>query len=95
MQIDYAHNYAKPMQVSSVVGPSIVNTKEDPTQRDVENLEKVDSLDRPPRPRRRRGKRPGQRGGSGDTPGGSWRSLDAGLYEATLNAATKAAAFKG
>jgi hypothetical protein len=31
MQIDYAHNYAKPMQASSVVGPSIVNTKEDPT----------------------------------------------------------------
>ena len=36
-----------------------------------------------------------QRGGSGDAPGGSWRSLDAGLYEATFNAATKAAASEG
>ena len=36
-----------------------------------------------------------QRGGSGDAPGGSWRSLNAGLYEATFNAATKAAASEG
>ena len=76
-----------------VLVTSMVNTEErKPHLNGERNLEKVDAPTYHPDRDVAKGSAGGQRG---DAPGGSWRSLDAGLYEATLNAATKAAASEG